>query len=219
MIRKTPLSLNLLVWICMMCFQTNYAQKNVCLQVDKDNIIERAFASFEKDIFKHYKFSNDTIKTYRTFLAEIAKLSIDLRNLPSSSSIQISRDFKNLAEKGSSIWINLSDFKNQETLKKGSPLSKNSKGELLIFNYRAGFIQCLKNTSESEEFQGIVKMLEDDPNVGTSMIAKDLYNLPTDEFNTFEVKMFVAFDIYYSILMIVEKNFNIQKQSFATSDR
>ena len=68
------------------------------------------------------------------------------------------------------------------------------------------FIQCLKNNSNSEGFKDIIDTLEFDGNVSPSVIAQKLHDLPAEEFNTHEVKSFIAFDIYYSILLVIEKS-------------
>lgn len=187
-----------------------YSQdQDFCLSVDDSGLIKRAFESFEKDLFSHYKFGNDTIKTYRTFLAEVASLSIDLRKLPTTQSIEITRAFKKRANNKSSIWVKLTDYENQEAGRKTYPSSSTKKNEeeILIFNYRGGFIQCLKNTSHSDDFKEIINTLEVDANVSTSLIAQRLYYIVDREFKTREIKKFIAFDIYFSILMVVEKAF------------
>ena len=181
-----------------------------CHDVDDSGIIKRAYESFEKDIFTHYKFGTDSIKTYRTFLAEVASLSIDLRKLPSEKSIQLARQFKKVANNKNSIWIKLSEYENHEAYRKSYPTTSSSKKneeEILIFNYRGGFIQCLKNSSDSDDFQEIVNALELDGNVSTSLIAQKIYYIPDKEFCGVEIKNFIAFDIYYSILMVIEKAF------------
>ncbi len=187
-----------------------YAQSNLhCHNVDESGLIQKAYASFEKDIFSYYKFGNDSIKTYRTFLAEVASLSIDLRKLPSDNSIQLTRAFKKIANNKNSLWIKLSEYENQEATKKSHPSTSSNKNqeEILIFNYRGGFIQCLKNNSGSDDFVDIINTLEQDGNVSTSLISQKIYYLIDNEFNTNQVKNFIAFDIYYSILMIIEKAF------------
>jgi len=181
-----------------------------CLSVDSSGLYTKAFNSFEKDIFKHYGFGNDSIKTYRTFLAEVASLSLDLRKLPSSNSIQLARVFKKKASDPKSIWVKLSEYENQEAAKKTSPnapSNKNGEEEILIFNYRGGLIQCLKNNSDSTDFQEIISTLEQDGNVSTSLIAQRIYYIPDKKFHAAEIKKFIAFDIYYSILMVIEKAF------------
>ncbi len=186
-----------------------YAQSvNNCLSVDETGIIKRAYESFENDLFSYYQFGNDSIKTYRTFLAEVASLSINLRKLPSDNSIQLTREFKKIADNKNSLWIKLSEYENQEAVKKSSPTTsgKNEK-EVLIFNYRGGFIQCLKNTSDSDDFKDIVNSLEEDGNVSTSLISQKIYYMTDREFSKIEIKNFIAFDIYYSILMVIEKAF------------
>ncbi len=179
-----------------------------CLVVDETGIIQKAFTSFEKDLFNYYSFGNDSIKTYRTFLAEVASLSLDLRKLPSNSSIQLAREFKKMSNNKNSLWIKLSDYEKQETAQKSAstPNKKNDE-EILIFNYRGGFIQCLKNTSSSGEFAEIIKSLEEDGNISTSLISQKIYYLSDEDFKTYQVKNFIAFDIYYSILMVIEKAF------------
>lgn len=179
-----------------------------CLNVDETGIIKKAYDSFEKDLFNHYKFGTDSIKTYRTFLAEVASLSIDLKKLPSGNSIQLARDFKKIADNKSSLWIKLSEYENKEATKNSTPSSgKKNEKEILIFNYRGGFIQCLKNTSDSDDFKEIITTLEEDGNVSTSLISQRIYYIPDKEFCAIEVKNFIAFDIYYSILMVIEKAF------------
>ncbi|MBQ4822706.1 hypothetical protein [Aquimarina sp. MMG016] len=187
-----------------------HAQTNdICFSIDETGIIKRAYASFEKDIFNHYKFGNDSIKTYRTFLAEVASLSIDLRKLPSDNSIQLTREFKKIANNKNSLWVRLTDYENQEANRKPYPSSttKKNEEEILIFNYRGGFIQCLKNTSDSDDFKEVIRNLETDANISTSLIAQKIYYISDKEFNSLEIKNFIAFDIYYSILMVVEKAF------------
>ncbi|WP_281987083.1 hypothetical protein [Aquimarina aggregata] len=199
-----------IIVICLIISsQLNYAQtENFCLSVDETGIIEKAYKSFENDLFTYYKFGNDSIKTYRTFLAEVASLSLDLRKLPSTNSIQLAREFKKIANNKNSLWIKLSEYENQEATKKSGPStpSKNQE-EVLIFNYRGGFIQCLKNTSDSDDFKDIVNTLEEDGNVSTSLISQKIYYIPDKEFCAIEIKNFIAFDVYYSILMVIEKAF------------
>ncbi|MFD2565567.1 hypothetical protein [Aquimarina rubra] len=187
-----------------------YSQNSInCLSVDSSGLYSKAFDSFEKDLFAHYKFGNDSIKTYRTFLAEVASLSLDLRKLPSDNSIQLARVFKKKANDPNSIWVKLSEYENQEATKKPSPYTPSSKKEeeILIFNYRGGLIQCLKNNSDSDDFQNIISTLEEDGNVSTSLIAQRIYYIPDKKFCASEIKKFIAFDIYYSILMVIEKAF------------
>ncbi len=188
---------------------TSYAQTNIdCLSIDASGLSKRAFESFENDLFTYYKFGNDSIKTYRTFLAEVASLSLDLRKLPSSNSIQLTREFKKAATGKNSLWIKLSDYENQEAVKKSYPSTggKNQE-EIMIFNYRGGLIQCLKNTSSSDDFKEIITTLEGDGNVSTSLISQKIYYITDREFKTGQIKKFIAFDIYYSILMVIEKAF------------
>lgn len=187
-----------------------FSQKKFdCLSVDQTGLLTRSFHSFEKDIFEYYNFGKDTLKTYRTFLTEIASLSVDLRKLPSEKSIQLTREFKKQASNKNSLWIQLSEYENQHIDKKSYPSTATHKNEeeILIFNYRGGVIQCLKNTNESDDFKEIINTLEDDANVSTSLIAQRLYYITDNDFNTSEVKKFIAFDIYYSILMVIEKAF------------
>ncbi|MDY8137636.1 hypothetical protein [Aquimarina sp. 2201CG5-10] len=187
-----------------------YAQSDhICLSVDKTGIIKKAYDSFEKDLFNYYKFGNDSIKTYRTFLAEVASLSVNLRKLPSDNSIQLTREFKKIANDKKSLWVRLSEYENQEAGRKPYPstYSKKNEEEILIFNYRGGFIQCLKNTSESDDFKEIISALESDGNISTSLTAQKLYYITDKEFKTIEIKKFIAFDIYFSILMVIEKAF------------
>lgn len=193
--------------VLLSILSSSYAQSNFdCLSIDASGLSKRAFESFESDLFAHYNFQNDSIKTYRTFLAEVASLSLDLRKIPSDSSIQITRDFKNKANKNS-IWIKLSDYENDEASKKSNPPTASNEEEVLIFNYRGGLIQCLKNNSQSSDFTAIIDGLEVDGNVSTSLVSQKIYYLPDNEFNTVEVKKFIAFDIYYSILMVIERAF------------
>ncbi|WP_024768658.1 hypothetical protein [Aquimarina macrocephali] len=179
-----------------------------CLSVDETGIIKKAYDSFENDLFAHYKFGTDSIKTYRTFLAEVASLSIDLRKLPSDNSIKLAREFKKIANNKTSLWIKLSEYENQEAVKKSTPTTSKKNGEeILIFNYRGGYIQCLKNTSDSDDFKDIISTLEEDGNVSTSLISQRIYYIPDKEFCAIEIKNFIAFDVYYSILMVIEKAF------------
>ncbi|MDH7444241.1 hypothetical protein QBK95_01295 [Aquimarina sp. 2201CG14-23] len=188
-----------------------YSQNGInCLSVDRSGLYSKAFDSFESDLFEYYNFGNDSIKTYRTFLAEVASLSLDLRKLPSDNSIQLARVFKKKSNDPNSIWVKLSDYENQEATKKPSPYtppSKKGEEEILIFNYRGGLIQCLKNNSESDDFKEIISTLEEDGNVSTSLIAQRIYYIPDKKFKASEIKKFIAFDIYYSILMVIEKAF------------
>lgn len=189
----------------------SHAQSGInCLNVDASGLYSKAFNSFEKDLFEHYNFGNDSIKTYRTFLAEVASLSLDLRKLPSDNSIRLARTFKKKSSDPNSIWVKLSEYENQEATKKTSPSTATNQGEeeILIFNYRGGLIQCLKNNSNSDDFQNIIStLLEQDGNVSTSLIAQRIYYIPDDRFKADEIKKFIAFDIYYSILMVIEKAF------------
>ncbi len=180
-----------------------------CHSVDETGLTKKAFDSFENDLFNYYQFGNDSIKTYRTFLAEVASLSINLRKLPSNNSIQLTRAFKKAASNKNSLWVKLSEYENHEATKKSYPSTASSKDqkEVLIFNYRGGFIQCLKNSNESDDFKEIIDTLEGDGNVSTSLIAQRIYYISDKELCAIEIKKFVAFDIYYSILMVIEKAF------------
>ncbi|PKV50128.1 hypothetical protein ATE84_2178 [Aquimarina sp. MAR_2010_214] len=191
------------------CLKVTYSQSgSSCLSVDETGIIKKAYDSFENDIFAHYKFGTDSIKTYRTFLAEVASLSLDLRKIPSDTSIKLAREFKKIADNKNSLWIKLSEYENQEAAKKSAPATNKKSGEeILIFNYRGGFIQCLKNTSDNDDFKDIVSTLEEDGNVSTSLISQRIYYIPDKEFCAIEIKNFIAFDVYYSILMVIEKAF------------
>lgn len=182
-----------------------------CLNIDTMGLLKKSFDSFEKDLFNHYKFSNDSIKTYKTFLTELYSLSINLRKLPSNTSIELARVFKKKAADKSSLWVLLSTYDEQmETSGQNSTPKTNpqqNEEEIMTFNYRGGFIQCLKNNSSSNGFKDIINTLEYDGNISPSLIAQRLHDLPAEEFNTPEVKNFIAFDIYYSILLIIEKAF------------
>lgn len=185
----------------------NVQAQDVCLSVDETGMVVKAFKAFEQDLFQYYNFQNDSLKTYRTFLSEVATLSIDLRRLPSPKSIQITRMFKRLANNRNSIWVKLADYETQEASGKATPSATGAgEEEILIFNYRGGFIQCLKNTSDSEKFKDIINTLEVDANVSTSLVAQKL-NLITDGEFKGQIKKYIAFDIYFSILMVVEKAF------------
>ncbi len=190
---------------------TNQAQNYDCSNVDKTGLLKKAYASFEKDVFSYYNFGTDSIKAFRTFLAEVASLSLDLRKLPSDNSIRLTREFKGRIGTKNSIWIRLSDYEKNEAAKKSytpsSTSSKTNKEEILIFNYRGGFIQCLKNTNNSKEFKELIYKLENDGNISTSLIAQKIYYLKDEEINTPQIKKYIAFDIYYSILMVIEKAF------------
>jgi len=186
----------------------NQAQNYDCSSIDKTGFIKKAFLSFEKDLFKYYNFGTDSTKTYRTFLAEVASLSLDLRKLPSDNSIRLTREFKTKIGDKNSIWIKLSDYEKNEATKKAQPSSTTSnKEEILIFNYRGGFIQCLKNTNNSKEFKELIYKLENDGNISTSLIAQKIYYLTDKEISSPQIKKYIAFDIYYSILMVIEKAF------------
>lgn len=181
-----------------------------CLDIDTIGVLKKSFDSFEKDLFNHYKFGADSIRTYRTFLTELYSLSINLRKLPSSTSIELARVFKKKAKDKNSLWVLLSTYdKQMEVSKQTSTPETNPKNEeeVMTFNYRGGFIQCLKNNSSSDGFKDIINTLEYDGNVSPSLTAQRLHDLPTEEFNTPEVKSFIAFDIYYSVLLIIEKAF------------
>ncbi len=200
----------IIVLFLIISVQAIYSQSDYyCQSVDETGIIKKAFASFENDLFSYYKFGNDSIKTYRTFLAEVASLSIDLRKLPSDNSIQLAREFKKIANNKNSLWIKLSEYENHEAYKKSHPSTSSSKNEeeILIFNYRGGFIQCLKNSSGSDDFKELINSLEQDGNISTSLISQKIYYIPNKEFGTNQIKNFIAFDIYYSILMVIEKAF------------
>ncbi len=180
-----------------------------CLSIDQTGLIKKAFESFENDLFAYYQFGNDSIKTYRTFLAEVASLSINLRKLPSRNSIQLTRAFKKVSNNKNSLWVKLSEYENHEATKKSNPSTATGKDqkEVLIFNYRGGFIQCLKNSNESDDFKEIINSLESDGNISTSLISQKIYYITDKEFQTQEIKKFIAFDIFYSILMVIEKAF------------
>ncbi|WP_103866375.1 hypothetical protein [Aquimarina sp. I32.4] len=204
-IRSRIITLSLLL-----CIKATYSQSGInCYDVDETGIIKKAYNSFENDLFAHYKFGTDSIKTYRTFLAEVASLSIDLRKLPSENSIRLAREFKKIASNKNSLWIKLSEYENNETITKSvSPTNKKNQKELLIFNYRGGYIQCLKNTTDSTDFKDLISSLEKDGNVSTSLISQKIYYVTDKELRTSGIKNFIAFDIYYSILMVIEKAFN-----------
>ncbi|MDY8137635.1 hypothetical protein [Aquimarina sp. 2201CG5-10] len=181
-----------------------------CLSIDNAGLLRKSFASFEKDLFTHYNFENDTVKTYRTFLNEVYTLSINLRKLPSDNSIQLARIFKKRATDRNSLWVLLSQYGEEMVASDGTNIQKTTQDgeeEILTFNYRGGFIQCLKNNSDSELFIDIINTLELDGNVSPSLIAQRLHDLPDGEFNTPQVKNFIAFDIFYSILLVIEKAF------------
>ncbi|MFL1896864.1 hypothetical protein ACJRPK_14255 [Aquimarina sp. 2-A2] len=200
----------LLMLFIIVTTQSIYAQESFdCSSIDDTGLITKAFQSFEKDIFSHYNFGNDSIKTYRTFLAEVASLSIDLKKLPSKNSITHTRLFKKGVKNKGSIWIPLSEYENQRAENKTATTVAKKKNEeaIMIFNYRGGFIQCLKNTSKGDNLREIIDILEEDGNVSTSLIAQRIYYIPDSEFNSISVKKFIAFDIYYSILMVIEKAF------------
>ncbi|WP_108868722.1 hypothetical protein [Aquimarina aquimarini] len=203
-IRSRIIALSLLL-----CIKATYSQSGInCYDVDETGIIKKAYNSFENDLFAHYKFGTDSIKTYRTFLAEVASLSIDLRKLPSENSIRLAREFKKIANNKNSLWIKLSEYENNETITKVPPTNKKNQKELLIFNYRGGYIQCLKNTTNSNDFKDLISTLEKDGNVSTSLISQKIYYITDKELRTSGIKNFIAFDIYYSILMVIEKAFN-----------
>ncbi len=180
-----------------------------CLNIDETGIIKKAYKAFENDLFNYYTFGKDSIKTYRTFLAEVASLSLDLRKLPSDNSIQLTRAFKRNATNKNSLWVKLSEYENHEATKKSIPStsSEKDKSEILIFNYRGGLIQCLKNSSESDDFKEIVSTLEANGNISTSLVSQKFYYLNDNELCSDEIKKFIAFDIYFSILMVIEKAF------------
>jgi len=186
--------------------------KSECFDIADTNRLQKAFLSFENDIFNHYK-CEDTLKTYRTFLAEVASLSINIRKLPSPQSIALTREFKTSSNNENSLWVKLSDYEKPETshLTTDTDTTPADTGkhneEVLTFNYRGGFIQCLKNTSEISDFQEIITSLEQDGNISPSLTSQKVYYLLDKDLNTIEVKSFIAFDIYYSILMVVEKAF------------
>ncbi len=208
--QKMRLKISITLALCLILYSST-AQKYNCNKIDDSGLITKAFTSFEKDIFNHYNFGNDTIKTYRTFLAEVASLSIDIKKLPSKNSIQLARSFKNKATTKNSIWITLSDYENHEasTVKKSNVSKKDpNEEEILIFNYRDGFIQCLKNNSEIPDFKDLINSLENNGNISTSLVSQKIYYFSNEELNTIEVKEFIAFDIYYSILLVIEKIFN-----------
>lgn len=198
-----------LMLLIILTTQFIYAQESFdCSSIDDTGLITKAFQSFEKDIFSHYNFGNDSIKTYRTFLAEVASLSIDLKRLPSKNSIAYTRSFKKRVKSKGSIWIPLSEYESQRQEKLSKPGTKKKNEEaIMIFNYRGGFIQCLKNNSKGNNLKEIIDILEEDGNVSTSLISQRIYYIPDSEFNSISVKKFIAFDIYYSILMVIEKAF------------
>ena len=205
-----PLKIRYCILIALLvCLTVTHAQSDInCLTIDDTGIIKKAFRSFEEDLFSYYRFGTDSTKTYRTFLAEVASLSINLMKLPSENSIRLVREFKQIADNKNSLWIKLSEYENQEAQKKASPsTSKDNNQELLIFNYRGGFIQCLKNNSDSDDFKEIIYALEEDGNISTSLVSQKIYYIPDKHLCTKEIKNFIAFDIYFSILMVIEKAF------------
>ena len=197
--------------ICLLLVNlTIQAQEFRCANLDDTGFIDQAFKTFEEDLFKHYKLGNDTIKMYRTFLTEVASLSIDLRKLPSANAIELARLFKTKTNSNNAIWVKLSDYENNEATRQPSMHSnpkKDNKEDIYTFNYRGGYIQCLKNTSNSEDFKDIVTILEDDGNISTSLISQRIYYMTDTEILKKQVRQFIAFDIYFSILMVIEKAF------------
>ena len=186
------------------------AQTFNCSNLDDTGYVNDAFSTFEKDLFKHYAFGNDTIKTYRTFLTEVASLSIDLRKIPSSEAIELARIFKSKANSTNSIWVKLSEYEDKEAIHSTTSYNyskKSKKEDIYTFNYRGGYIQCLKNSSGSEDFRDVVTILENDGNISTSLISQRIYYMTDKEILKKQVRQFVAFDIYYSILMVIEKAF------------
>ncbi|UZO80401.1 hypothetical protein NBT05_15780 [Aquimarina sp. ERC-38] len=200
-----------LICICFLAIARMQSQDFNCSNLDNTGFIDQAFETFEKDLYNHYQsFSSDPIKVYRKFLTEVASLSIDLRKIPSKDAIDLARLFKTKTTSTNSIWVKLSDYESNEATDSSSPYTnpkKDNKEEIYTFNYRGGFIQCLKNTSNSEDFKDIVTILENDGNISTSLIAQRLYYMTDAEILKSQVKKFVAFDIYYSILMVIERAF------------
>ncbi|WP_024768657.1 hypothetical protein [Aquimarina macrocephali] len=209
-IKYTVVLFFLVLFICTTGNTQTTEQNFDCLKIDNQGLLKQSFDSFEKDLFHHYKFNNDTIRTYQTFLNEVYSLSINLRELPSKNSIRLARIYKKKATDRNSLWVLLSQYDEEMVASKntsGPKTTQQKEEEVLTFNYRGGFIQCLKNNSNSEGFKDIVNTLELDGNVSPSLIAQRLHDLPREEFNTHEVKSFIAFDIYYSILLVIEKAF------------
>ena len=69
-------------------------------------------------------------------------------------------------------------------------------------------MQCLKDNTQSPVLKQIISNLSANANISPSIISSQLKNLePQSDLITEEVKMFIAFDIYYSILLIIENAF------------
>ena len=203
-------SITFILIYCAFASVTIQAQNFSCSNLDDTGFIDQAFKTFEEDLFKHYQLGNDTIKTYRTFLTEVASLSIDLRKLPSADAIELARLFKTKVGSPNAIWVKLSDYESNEATQRATVYTnpkKSNKEDIYTFNYRGGYIQCLKNTSNSEDFKDIVTILEDDGNISTSLISQRIYYMTDKEILKKQVRQFIAFDVYFSILMVIEKAF------------
>ena len=142
-IKQTVVLLFLVLFIVTIGNTQTNEQNFDCLQIDNLGVLKKSFDSFEKDLFNHYSFDNDTVKTYRTFLTEVYSLSINLRKLPSNTSLELARVFKKQATDRNSLWVLLSKY-DEELVDLGgeSPLKTvdDKDEETLTFNYRGCFI-------------------------------------------------------------------------------
>ncbi|WP_459211983.1 hypothetical protein [Aquimarina rhabdastrellae] len=186
------------------CQETKFS----CIPDAHRNLILQAISSFENDLTTHYEMAENDPELYATFLSQVASLSLDLRKLPSSKSIAIARDFKRKNIENL-FWIPLSEYELDSTSAiDDTPNTTATAQEVLTFNYRGDLMQCLKNNTQSLVLKQIISDLSANANISPSIISSQLKNLePQSDLITEEVKMFIAFDIYYSILLIIENAF------------
>ncbi len=221
---KSGTTIYLVIFIITLLSCNTSSQRNLlhCDKIDNKQIIDTAFRSFENDLFGYYKLENDTINTYKKFLSEITNMTIDLNAMISEESIKIAHDFKRNAKTDNSIWISYYDY-NKDNLTEEEEISITSKLDqietkeenalrveqekrMLILNYKGPLIQCLKNNSKNPDLTKIIGKLELMGPINQSIIASGFNAAdPKITFKSIETRAFIAFEIYYYILMITQQ--------------
>ncbi len=205
---KKIASLFVILLFCSVTYSQINSQTVECLDIPQRELAQQAFQSFENDLITYYEAEKCTPNLYRSFLKEVASLSLDLRKFPSDNSIEMARSFKQKIKDSNSLWLPLSVYENQSVDIQSNAINATTDQEVLTFNYKGDFIQCLKNHSNNDIFKQCIIDLQIDANISPSIIASRLKNITSDEeFYTEEIKAYIAFDIYYSILLIIESAF------------
>ncbi|WP_299437331.1 hypothetical protein [uncultured Aquimarina sp.] len=219
---KTTIIISIIL-VSILCSCYNKKQNTIqCGTISNQKIINKAFVSFENDLFAYYKLENDTIGTYKKFLSEISSMSIDLKTIASNKSRNITGKILENASTDNSLWISYYDYYRQpiENNKEEIPTSQilenldieteeekkiriQQENNMLVLNYKGPLIQCLKNNSKNNDLTKIIEKLEWIGPINPKIIA-DGFNAinPEDTFRSKEVKIFIAFEIYYYMLMI-----------------